>query len=379
VTLWRRIPAVLVPLSLLAGVASTARADEATAAAAKVFVADVDPASSPVDAVALRAAIGRELDATAVAAGDPAAARALGAFVVSIDRAEHALVMTYRPRDAPPVTRTIQLPEGDAAVVRAVAFLAGNLARDEASDLADALRAARSASSAGEPADASGPAGGDEEGVMLGHLRRVLDERAGAETGWRVAWWAAEGAGVLAIGGMLAAEATHHGTLADALFIAGFPLTMGSLYFGYPGAYDALRSFSIEASHGELEPARVRRDVEQEWARRARREHLVRRVVGWTFVVLGGAVTAIDALTLVRDSKEPTISFEPAFIGLGLAGAAMTAAGLEHAFSDGPLESGWRDYLASSTAPPSKVGLTGVGPRFVLLPGGGALGLGGRF
>jgi hypothetical protein len=106
---------------------------------AVIVVVDVPSDDGGIDPARLRAAVGAELGAEAVAPTDPRATQASGTVRVSVDRATRTRVVEYRG-DAEPITRRVELPEDADATERAAVLLAGNLARDEASELAAALR-----------------------------------------------------------------------------------------------------------------------------------------------------------------------------------------------------------------------------------------------
>ena len=130
--------ALAVGLGATCAIAPAARAEQ-PAAARGVVVVDVDPVARGIDAARLRRAIGDELGTDAVAPGDARASAARGTIAVSVDRAAGALVVSYREKAAP-IVRRIDLPPDKEATIRAAVMLAGNLARDEASELAEMLR-----------------------------------------------------------------------------------------------------------------------------------------------------------------------------------------------------------------------------------------------
>lgn len=126
----RRLAAgALVLLGLAsAGVVEAAEGD------GPVLVVEVDPAE--LDADALRAAIGDELGVAAVSPWDPRAPSSRGTLRVRVD--EGKLEVEYEERHS--ISRRVTAPSSAAATAKAAAFLAGNLARHEASDLAGMLR-----------------------------------------------------------------------------------------------------------------------------------------------------------------------------------------------------------------------------------------------
>ena len=111
-----------------------ARADEAA-----VVVVDVKAAASALDGVKVLQMIAKELHGDVVVPGDPRAASARGTISIDIDRAHAQLSVSYVTREQP-IERRLPLT-GDAEAQRdAVVSIAGNLARDEASELVAELR-----------------------------------------------------------------------------------------------------------------------------------------------------------------------------------------------------------------------------------------------
>lgn len=105
---------------------------------ANVVVVDVRESARALDADALRAAIGAELHAEAI---PPSDARASGAGVITIeaDHEKREVSVRYDGRGEP-ILRRIPLLADAGAARQSVALIAGNLARDEASELASQLR-----------------------------------------------------------------------------------------------------------------------------------------------------------------------------------------------------------------------------------------------
>lgn len=99
----------------------------------------VDVSGDGLDAAHTRKMLEHELSVTAVAPDDPRAANAEGRIDVSTDAKEHKLTVRYQKVDNP-VERTIDLPADAARTESEAVFLAGNLARDEAGELAPAKK-----------------------------------------------------------------------------------------------------------------------------------------------------------------------------------------------------------------------------------------------
>lgn len=108
-----------------------------------------------LDANAVRAAVGRELGADAVPANVAVASPPQGHLTIAID-AERRIVMVYRDATGREILRAVAMPHDPAAAVGMIALLAGNLARNEAQDLASTLGGAPAAVAA--PAASAQPA-----------------------------------------------------------------------------------------------------------------------------------------------------------------------------------------------------------------------------
>jgi tetratricopeptide (TPR) repeat protein len=100
-------------------------------AAAPVMVVDVGPG---LDAERVRSAVGKELEVTPVVPRDPRAPAAAGRL--TIEARDQSLTVTFEKSGGAPVRRIVPL---SADPVGTAALLAGNVARDEASDLLGAL------------------------------------------------------------------------------------------------------------------------------------------------------------------------------------------------------------------------------------------------
>lgn len=106
---------------------------------ANVVVVDVRESARALDAEALRAAIGAELHAEAVPPSDPRASSAGGMITIDADPEKREVSVRYDGRGEP-ILRRIPLLADAGAARQSVALIAGNLARDEASELASQLR-----------------------------------------------------------------------------------------------------------------------------------------------------------------------------------------------------------------------------------------------
>ena len=106
-------------------------------AAPAIYVVEVN--GDRLDPARVRAAVARELSVTAVAPDDPRAASATGTIEVTASAASSTLRVAFK-KSLAPVVRSVALPDDPARAEVAAVFLAGNLARDEASELLGGLK-----------------------------------------------------------------------------------------------------------------------------------------------------------------------------------------------------------------------------------------------
>jgi hypothetical protein len=129
----------------------TARAQpQASAATESALTVDIDVGSSGLDAEQLRAAIARELGVGVRLSGRDESS----ALRVRLGDGRRATVR-FQPAGSPALERTVELPADAEPAYETVALLAGNLARNEASELLEQLR--RKAPSQPEPAPGGAP------------------------------------------------------------------------------------------------------------------------------------------------------------------------------------------------------------------------------
>lgn len=120
-------------------------------------VVHVQTADDAISRESIRDAIHNELRVPTVFAEDPQATTNVSRLTVEID-ARHQLVVTYRDALGHQVARTVAAPDDPMAVVATVAFLAGNLARDEAGQIVAAAAPAAPPQVVLLPVVAHGPA-----------------------------------------------------------------------------------------------------------------------------------------------------------------------------------------------------------------------------
>jgi hypothetical protein len=385
--LWLAVGAAVV-------VPGAARAQGGRDGPTAVVVVDAPRDERTLEGARLRADVSAELGEEAVAPDDPRAGDAAGTLVIRVNRQAHSLMVEYLAHaDAgglrtPSTSRTIALPDDDVAIERAAVLLAGNLARDEASDLAASLRRAHPAAS---PAPARKAAAevdepDDDERIALTRLGDAIEQETARSQPRRTLAEVAFGVG---IGAMFASAAfdfyglsTGNGWAPDAgllLLQSGDALFASSIVLR-PGSFEGLRTMLAQERADLLPPDEVRLDVEQAWARAARIEHHDRRVYGWFMTGVGSLAVAASSLAFVGyfGQSARSGSILAPLTGFAAVSALDLAVGLQLLLSDGPMESALRAYSSSAD-----VSLSGesarVTPTVAPVPGGVVAGVGGRF
>jgi hypothetical protein len=141
---------VVACLTLLANI--VAHADPA----AQAVVVDIDIESTPAEVAQVRSAIEKELSLPTILLENAAAVRSRGTLKVRLERSKKTLAVTWTDDHGSTVSRTIASSGDIDSVTSSSALLAGNLVRDQTSDLVDALRPAAPAPA--EPAPPAPPA-----------------------------------------------------------------------------------------------------------------------------------------------------------------------------------------------------------------------------
>jgi hypothetical protein len=127
----------------------------ARAAEAPLLVVVEAPSSLDADAAEIRRAIGSELGTETIAPLKTPADPPERVLIVALDR--ERIAMSLRTNDAAPIVRTIPAPSEHAARLRAIAWLAGNLARDQVNPLLATLPDAPPAPAASTATNTSPP------------------------------------------------------------------------------------------------------------------------------------------------------------------------------------------------------------------------------
>jgi hypothetical protein len=349
-------------------VARAARADSPDRDA---VVVEVSPPGS-LDAYRLRAAIGIELGVDAVGSDDPRARTARGTLRVGVDEKSHRLTVSYRKRDEP-VDRTVDLPTDPEAAQRAAVALAGNLGRDEASELAAQLRKTPTVPPAEHPEPAlpkaQDPAAAQErEDEANGRdLQTALAYAAAQDRRLRSALALTLGAfTVVAVGAALASPAVNHQPFNGDAFATA--VSIGAL----PGASIACTAFMLTMVGGGLDQVidESRRNggdptkTAEAWLRVAARERSLRKVGGAILIVAGVIDVALGTFLAMDQTPQVDCGLRTADAATGLgSGAFFTILGVIFQASDGPAESALHGYEQAHRIP-----LWGLAQHVALAP-----------
>jgi hypothetical protein len=320
-------------------------------------VVEVSPPGA-LDAYRLRGAIGVELGVDAVGPDDPRAATARGSLRIVVDAESHHLTVSYKKKTEPE-TRTVDLPADAEAAQKAAVVLAGNLGRDEASELAAQLRKQPTTTPEPQEAAASTTASGDQRTDAPDRsdwdrnardLQAALDYYAAQDHRERMALgWAAVGAGTVVAATTLAAPwilgPSSSGPSQTDLFTYVGVLAIPAAAFAVTAAIPLLNPTQLERLAAYERKGAGAEDTARTWGAWAESEHANRGAAGVVGLVFGaiyfglGAVLALDS-KLAIDSNSRAIYSGGSF----LLGAVFVLAGTENLAREGPLESALHAY-----------------------------------
>jgi hypothetical protein len=316
-----------------------------------VVVVDVTAPPTAIDAAKLRAAIGQDLSADVVAPGDARAAGARGTVSVGVDSQAHRLTVAYRARSEA-VTRELNLPDDPQATTRAAVVLAGNLARDEAGELAAELRKKRGDPALAAPpptgpaAPVAGSADADREArTRDARLLATLDYDAASAKRTRLAagFTFAILGGIAAgtgFGMKLESGVASHGDVVESTGLACAALGVVTLLIRNP-----LERLAAADRNGAGALA-----TEDAWGRAADTERSARIGYGVALVTFGaigfgiGVFNAFDGAIFPHDF-DTRAEFADGLIAVG---GIYAAVGVITLATDGPVESALRSYEAAS-------------------------------
>jgi hypothetical protein len=357
-----RLARCLAPVMAVAVWLGAARVARAGEQATDVVVVDLAPGASELDADELRKAIGQELHARVVGPADPAAASAKGTLTVDLDRHAGQVSVQYAARTSP-TTRHVPLPADPAATRSAIVALAGNLARDEAGELAAELRGARGGAATAGP-EAPGPTStsgtsaasptpeakgtttatrSDEakpEAIDPDRLRATIDRYAAEE---RASFAALRWAGLTVAGAGIAGEltlyATHGPSSLAALAASG----------GAFGVALVLDTALLPAPFAELARSTRREfpaETEARWARLAQEERSRRDLTGVVGLAAAGVAWGVATYVVTANPNPSPQTLEWAASGYAVGAIAVFVA-LPQLMTDGPVASGLHAYETS--------------------------------
>lgn len=328
----------------IVGLAVLARGEIARADDESVTVVDIAPSADDLDPANLRASIASELHTRVVAPDDPLAPTAKGTLRVDVDRRSGRLTVTYVARSTP-IARSIPLPDDSAAARAQAVLLAGNLARDEASELTSQLR--------DKPPPPPDPAA--EASARERVRAREADERHAAEErrledtivyyaatarrerktlGWTltIAGIAGETGGVY-VANRASLARWYLGSLevGPLLLAPGISLLLGR------SAFESLASTILQG--GGPRPAA------EEWARFAEVEHSTRKGVAVVELVVGGLALAGGTYFLASNSPSLDANTRESFVSsLYVTGLIGSVAAIYFLATDGPVETALHAY-----------------------------------
>jgi hypothetical protein len=375
--------------AVAAVLAPMARAELPATEGRAPLIVVVDASATEIDAATLRAAIGYELGAITVAPDDPVAPRAHGTVTVSVDRAAHTLVVSYREHAAP-LTRTVDLPRDADAITQEAVLLTGNLARDEAAELLADLTKNRALPASAPPSPegqlvAPGSRQPDVDARDLERMRVALDPlRPGDRAARTAIVWTIEGIAIAGMGVTLYWEFTQPRAAWTGLMATGTMCCWGFLLADSvlpDPELDKLRDY-YEKDRATGRPAgMVLDDVEEAWVAAARVERSRRRFGGW--LIMSGAALGLAAGVVeinIATGGGNSAGYFYAFGGAEIATAVFAAGwGAHRVLSEGPVESALHAYAQASGRPVGETGALVVAPRLAFVPGGGVVGFGGSF
>ena len=307
---------------------------------------------------------------------DPLAKDAMGTISVSVGGNPRRLLVSFAGRPTP-IERSVNLPATPAEVVTAAVVLAGNLARDEASELAAEIRAKRATPPPPPPSSATPPATStappvteryEATGRLDATLKYTADETRRARLGLG---WTSLGVGV-GLGVATGALAPH----ADNAPV----FTLGSLGggFAFIGLLTLTSSDTPERLWDYRRQGHSIEDTESEWARLATLEHKHRRLGGIGLIGSGAIALGTGVVfAAVNGSNASASSYEVPLIAVG---GIVTLFGAYILATDGPLESSLKAYeKASGKTLRREDAASRAGVRFSFVRGGAVGGFGGAF
>jgi hypothetical protein len=343
---------VLLGLVTVLGWTGQARADELPPAPPPprdIVVLEVAESAASLEVEPLSAALAEELQAIVVTPDDPRASAAKGTLHVEAASPRRGLKITYTARSRP-TTRSVSWPDDPAAARRQTVLVAGNLARDEGSELARELAKKKQEATAPPASPASAPSS-LRSGNAYAALRYYADTDARNRK--------------LVLGTTLVLTAGAVGAGVGVYATGDRTVGAGLMIGGGIGAAVTLISYALaprSAFEKLLDEGPAPQDYEQAWARAAAREHDGRpgeAILSFVVAGLNGATGTLDLAS--RSTGLAILYYSGAAVFLGT--------GVWTLLTEGPVEAAWHLYEKSTgrTATPSAETAT-LRPRFGAAP-----------
>jgi hypothetical protein len=330
----------------------------------------VDVGADRLDPAHTRSLVGKELEVEAVAPDDPRAAQATGR--VDVVEKDGKLTVRYRKVDGP-IERSIPVAPDPARAESDAAYLAGNLARDEASELTP-----KAPEKPAVPVTEKGSPWGEDD-HRYAQLRAYVTDLSDDARSTSVrsgALLATAGALLLTPGIYVAAKGDldepNGGGIAIASFVTGGVfLTIGAIaMIAKSDPYEALAKTVREQDAKKASSEDAIAAVETEWKSQVASEQSARRTSAiLSFVLAGLSIGTASVLLATGEDIDPGLT---TYIMAG--GALNVITGVAAILSEGPMERAYRQWHAVSNADVPKIGF-GIAPAV----GGGSAAFSIRF
>jgi hypothetical protein len=330
----------------------------------------VDVSGDRLDPAHTRELVEKELSVTAVTDDDPRAAQAMGRVEVAGSAKDGTLTVKYRKLDEP-VERTIKLAGDRDRAESDAALLAGNLARDEASELtsSEEKEQKKSAPAPSQPLVKWNDSARDLA-QMKSFLAQSVEEERSSRTRSAVMHFVAAGAFLAPAVYFFAADSS--GSAASSYRWQGLSFSasligggVGQL-FGSSSLLEPLEKKIKEHEAKGDDPDTTIADVEHDWAQRAKAAGSARRSTGWLCTVLGSiGVLGGSAIAFAEgaDGRYPVVG-----VSLLAVGTLAALYGVGELASESSVETSYRMWRTVKSEPDTGMRISiGAGP----LPGGG--------
>jgi hypothetical protein len=333
----------------------------------------VDVGGDRLDPDHTRTLVAKELAVEAIAPDDPRAADATGR--VEIATKDGKLTVRYRKFDGP-IERSIPVASDSARAEIDAAYLAGNLARNEADELTP-QRAPAKASERIRESDAESPSGEDDR--RYAQLRAYVNDLSSdaQRTSFRTGVLLTAAGALMLTPGIYVAATTDLGEPQDA-GIAGASFLMGGVFMtigvvamiAKADPYEPLAKSVREQDAKKASSAEAIAGVESEWNKQVTDERSSRRTIAVLSFVLAGLSMGTGAVLAATGTD-----ISPGMTAYIVASGGLNIiTGIASLVTEGPMERAQRQWQAVSGAAVPSVGF-GLGP----IVGGGAASFSVRF